>query len=121
MTEEPWIETKSGGLFFVNALLVFPHVMWIVPLLTRIALRSAGRVPLPSEMLDTFPAVAEYLLPRYGILLLVPIALVIKNWRMETDPSARAVLAALLVLHAAALTWGIASLAGVVGELPGGP
>jgi hypothetical protein len=89
-------------------------------------------------MLDTFPAIAEHLLPRFGILLLVPIGLVAKNWRLENEaarassgtgprppsPSpgwVRAALAGFFAVHSAALAWGVAALAGLVGELPGGP
>lgn len=120
--DERWIETSRGGLFFVNALLISPHVMVLVPLFTRVLVRARGALPGPSEIVDTFPELAEYLLPRAGWLLLVPLALVVRNLRIEPAPLPRAALWGFLALHGAALGWAAGVWAGVWPPvLPGGP
>jgi uncharacterized membrane protein len=120
-TEEPWIETRRGGLFFINALFIFPHVMVLVPLLTRIFIRARGGVQEESTILDTFPLLAEHMLPWMGWILVLPIGLVLMNLREETAPLPRAGLMIFLVLHLAALTWTVATWLGLTGgTLPGG-
>lgn len=117
-----WIETREGGLFFVNALLIFPYVMVLVPLLTRMLVRSRGGLPGESEILDTFPLLAEHLLPRVGWLLVFPLALVIRNLRIESGAWPRAGLWSFLALHAGFLGWTVGVWVGVWGPgLPGGP
>ena len=119
--EERWIETRRGGLFFVNSLLIFPHVMVIVPLLTRILVRARGGLQEAAEIVDTFPLLAEHLLPRMGWLLVIPIGLVIWNLRLEEASLPRAGLVAFLLLHLAALGWTVATWLGLTGgTLPGG-
>lgn len=119
---ERWIETRRGGLFFVNALLIFPHVMVSVPLLTRIFVRARGGLPRDSEIVDTFPMLAEHLLPRLGWLLVVPIGLILLNLRWERAFWPRLALVAFLALHLAYLGWTVATWVGATsGTLPGGP
>ncbi len=119
--EELWIETKRGGLFFVNALLIFPHVMVVVPLLTRILVRARGGLQEEAVIVDTFPLLAEYLLPRMGWLLVIPIGLVVWNLRLEEARLPRAGLLAFLALHLLALGWTVATWLGLTGAtLPGG-
>lgn len=66
--DQPWIETRAGGLFFVNALLVAPVGIVLVPVLFGALVRWLGWVQGPSAMLDTIPAVAWYFAPRVGWL-----------------------------------------------------
>jgi hypothetical protein len=120
--EGPWIETRRGGVFFVNALLIFPYVMVLVPLATRIVVRARGGLPQASEIVDTFPLLAEHLLPRLGWIILVPMALVIHNLRIEPDPRPRAVLSGFLALHLLFLGWTVGVWVGVWQPvLPGAP
>jgi hypothetical protein len=117
-----WIETRRGGLFFVNALLIFPQVMVLVPLLTRMAVRSLGGLPREAAIVDTFPIVAEYLLPRIGWLLLGPVVLVAYNLRLEPDPLPRSGLWTFLVIHLVFLGWTVGVWTGLVdATLPGAP
>lgn len=118
---ELWIETRRGGLFFINAILIFPHIMVLVPLLTRIVVRARGGLAGEQVIVDTFPLLAEYLLPQMGWLLLLPIGLVLLNLREERSPLPRAGLVFFLLLHLAALGWTVATWLGVTGgQLPGG-
>jgi hypothetical protein len=119
--KDPWIETREGGLFFVNALLIFPHVMVSVPLLTRIFVRSRGGLQGEAVIVDTFPLLAEHLLPRLGWLLVVPIGLILLNLTWEAKPWPRRALGAFLALHLAALAWTVSTwLSWTGGTLPGG-
>jgi hypothetical protein len=120
--ETRWIETRRGGLFFVNALLIFPYVMVLVPLVTRIVVRARGGLPEVSEIVDTFPLIAEYLLPRVGWMILVPLALVIRNLMIEPDPRPRRVLWGFLAIHVLFLGWTVGVWTGAWGPvLPGAP
>jgi hypothetical protein len=122
MTEERWIETRRGGLFFVNALLIFPEVMVLFPLLTRVILRAGGGLARVAPILDTFPTIAEYLLPRIGWILLLPIGLVAHNLSLEGAPVPRLALALFLLVHLAFLGWTFAVWTGLLPPvLPGGP
>jgi len=105
----------------VNALLIFPHAMVLVPLLTRVLVRGAGGLQEEAEIVDTFPLLAEYLLPRMGWLLVIPMALVFLNLRWEEERWPRAGLWAFLVLHGVFLAWTVATWLGLTGgTLPGG-
>jgi hypothetical protein len=121
-SSERWIETREGGLFFVNALFIFPHLMLAVPLLTRVLVRARGGFRRETAIVDTFPLLAEHLLPRMGWLLVVPLVLVVVNLRLESRPLPRRVLWGFLALHAALLGWTVAGWVGLhAGRLPGGP
>lgn len=118
---QPWVETRSGALFFVNALLIFPHVMVTVPLLTRVLVRLRGGMPGETTIVDTFPMIAEHLLPRLGWALVIPMALVVLNLRWETARLPRVALLGFLALHGAYLGWTVATWLGLTdGRLPGG-
>jgi hypothetical protein len=121
--DEPWIETREGGFFFVNALLIFPYVMLLVPLLTRVFVRGVlGGLPRESTIVDTFPMMAEHLLPRTGWLVVLPAGLVVWNLRIETRPLPRATLWLFLAVHLAFLAWTVTGWIGIHGwTLPGGP
>lgn len=117
----PWVETRSGTLFFVNALFIFPHIMVAVPLLTRVLVRRAGGMQGEVPIVDTFPLIAEYLLPRVGWLLVIPAALVVLNLRWEREALPRTGLLLFLVLHLVFLAWTVATWMGWTGGvLPGG-
>jgi hypothetical protein len=95
--------------------------MVLVPLATRILVRSAGGLQREAVIVDTFPLLAEYLLPRLGWLLVLPIALVFLNLRWEKDARPRAGLYAFLALHGVFLGWTVATWLGLTGgTLPGG-
>lgn len=118
-----WIETPRGGLFFVNAILIFPYLMLIVPLLTRWFVRGVvGGLPEESTIVDTFPLLAEYMAPRMGWLAVLPLFLVVRNLGVERGRLPRAVLWLFLLLHLALLVWTMTGWMGMHGfELPGGP
>lgn len=98
--EVPWVETRAGGLFFVNAVLVGPELVVLVPLLAGAALRSLGLVDGPSRFLDPVPRVAAHVLPWVGWLLVVPVWTTVRNLRMRNvGLGARAALFAMLALH----------------------
>lgn len=119
---EPWIETREGGLFFVNALFLFPYLMVLVPLLTRIFVRGVmGGLQEPSVIVDTFPEIFEYLAPRMGWLAIFPAWLAWKNLKIESRGLPRAALVFLLVTHVALVAWTVTGWAGLhSGILPGG-
>ncbi len=121
--EERWIETREGGLFFVNALFLFPYLMVLLPLLTRILVRGyLGGAAEASVMLDTFPELAEYLLPRMGWLAALPAWLAWRNRGIEHRALPRVVLALLLALHLLVVAWTVTGWLGLhAGLLPGGP
>lgn len=123
MPVDRWVETPSGGLFFINSLLVFPYVMVLVPLLTRLFVRGVmGGLEAQSTIVDTFPLLAGYLAPRYGWLAVGPIALVVRNLRMETRTLPRMILLGFLVVHLLVLGWTLTGWMGLHAfELPGGP
>jgi hypothetical protein len=118
-----WIETREGGLFFVNALFLFPYLMVLVPLLTRILVRGVlGGLPEESVIVDTFPMLAEYLLPRMGWLAVFPAWLAWKNLGIEVRTLPRLALGFLLVTHLLVLLWTVTGWVGLHGGiLPGGP
>ena len=100
---EPWIETPAGGLFFINALLVAPEFVVLVPLTLQVlvGLLVPGRPPSP--FLDTIPFVASKAIPYVGWLLVIPIWTVLKNFRIEKGALPRAALTTFLLLHLAFL------------------
>jgi hypothetical protein len=121
--EEPWIETKEGGFFFVNSLLIFPYMMLLLPLLTRLFVRGVvGGLAEPSQIVDTFPTLTEFLAPRYGWLAVVPLVLVWKNLGIEHRSGPRLFLWIFGVAHLTALVWTVTGWFGVHDfGLPGGP
>jgi len=121
--EDPWIETREGGLFFVNALLLFPYLMVLIPLLTRVFVRGVlGGLPEESVIVDTFPMLAEYLLPRMGWLAVGPAWLTWRNLGMEHRVLPRLALGFLLVTHLVVVAWTVSGWLGWHGgTLPGGP
>lgn len=96
--DEPWIESREGMLFFVNALFVIPEYCVLFPLGLRTLLRSLGLASGPSVFLDTLPTLATYFLPYVGWLLVVPIVLVFKTFSAHSGWR-RGVLSLFLVSH----------------------
>lgn len=76
---DPWIESRPGLLFFVNALLASPILMTLYPVTLRFILRWTGILDRPSRVLDPVPAVAAHFLPVLGWLALPAFALVLYN------------------------------------------
>ncbi len=96
--------------------------MLVIPLLTRVLVRGGGGLTRESVILDTFPTMAEYLLPRMGWLLVVPAGLVIMNLRIERARLPRIGLGLFLGLHLLGLAWAVCVWTGLLPPvLPGGP
>jgi hypothetical protein len=105
----PWIETREGGLFFLNAVLVAPELVVMVPL----TLRTVFDILVPdrgaSPFLDTIPFVASKSLPIIGWLLVIPIWTTVRNLKIARKPLARAALVVILLIHASFLGFAILS------------
>lgn len=107
--EAPWIETREGGLFFLNAVLVAPELVVLVPL----TLRTVFDLLVPdrgaSPFLDTIPFVASKSLPIIGWLLVIPIWTTVRNLKIARRPLARAALVVILLIHLSFLGFAILS------------
>ncbi len=68
--QEPWVETRAGGLFFVSAVFVAPPLIALYPVLLRALLHALIGFDRPSRILDPVPAVAAYVAPVVGWLAL---------------------------------------------------
>lgn len=114
---EPWVETKSGSLFFVNALLTAPLFIVLFPLGLGRGLRALGVMEGISTMVDVFPLLAGYIVPYAGWLLVIPVGLIVRNLRIETARAAQVALVFFLLLHLSflgyAVSWWVTG-----GELP---
>jgi hypothetical protein len=104
-SEEPWIETREGMLFFVHALFVIPEYCVLFPLGMRTLLRASGLVSSPSVFLDTLPALANHFLPYVGWILLLPIGLILKNFTVERARWRRGALVLFLLSHVGFLSY----------------
>ena len=98
-SEEPWIETRPGGMFFVNAVLAAPVLMALYPWSIRWVLRAAGVLNRPSKILDPVPAVADHVIPILGWLAIPAAWLVVRNLRIVDRPWARGGLLVFLAVH----------------------
>lgn len=105
----PWVETRAGGLFFVNALLVGPAFVVLFPLSLISMLRGAGIVGAEWSVLDTLPTLAGYLVPWIGWLALVPAGLCVRNLRMGVPRPAAWALRTFVLVHLGFVGWGVAS------------
>ncbi len=103
--EEPWVETRAGGLFFINALLAAPALMVLYPVALRGLLRVFAGLERPVPILDTVPLVAAYIAPVVGWLALPAGALALWNLRMVDRRWARALLVLFVALHAGVLVY----------------
>jgi len=96
---EPWIETREGGLFFINALLVAPELVVLIPLTLQLLVGAISAERNPSPFLDTIPFVASRAIPFLGWLILIPVWTTVRNLRIETRVLPRVALAAFLLSH----------------------
>lgn len=111
-SEVPWVETRAGGLFFVNAVLAAPVLMALYPWALRWALRAAGVLDRPSRILDPVPAVADHFIPVLGWLAVPAAWLVVKNLRVVDRPWARRALWVFLAVHAGTVAYTVARVMG---------
>jgi hypothetical protein len=102
---EPWIETREGGWFFLNAVLVAPELVVLFPLAAGavVSFLAPGREPSP--FLDTIPFVASKAIPILGWLLIVPILTTVKALRLTTRRAPRLALSVFLLLHLSFLVY----------------
>jgi hypothetical protein len=109
---EPWIETREGGWFFVNALLVAPGLVVLFPLTVGgiLTLLAPDR-PL-SPFLDTIPFVASKSLPYLGWFLVIPIWTTVRSLRMELTLLPRMALGFFLLVHLGFLGYTVLSWVG---------
>ena len=110
--DTPWIETRAGGWFFVNAVLAAPALMAVYPWVIRWALRAAGILDRPSRILDPVPAVADHFIPVLGWLSIPAAWLVIRNLRMVERPWARRALWLFLATHLGTLVYTVTRFMG---------
>ncbi len=103
--KDPWIETRPGVVFFVNALLASPILLTLYPLTLRFLLRTAGILDRPSRVLDPVPAVAAHFLPVLGWLALPALALVVWNLRFVDRVWARRALWLFALVHLGTLAF----------------
>lgn len=107
--ETPWVETREGGLFFLNAVLVMPELVVLVP----VTLRTVFDLLVPdrgaSPFLDTIPFVAARALPIIGWLLVIPIWTTVRNLKMARKPLAGVALVVILLIHLSFLGFAILS------------
>jgi hypothetical protein len=102
---DPWVETRPGGLFFVNALLVAPVLMVLYPVLLRWLLGALTGFDGPSPILDPVPLVAAYVAPVVGWLALPAAGLVIWNLGTVDRRWARGLLWLFLATHVGVLVY----------------
>lgn len=94
----PWVESRAGLAFFVNALLFAPAFVVLVPLGLRTMVRLLTGVIRPT-VLDTIPLLAWYVVPFTGWISAIMAFLVVRNLRMELPVPARWTLRFFLVCH----------------------
>jgi hypothetical protein len=109
---ELWIETRQGGLFFVNALLVAPELVVLFPLALQLLVGLIVPERDPSPFLDTIPFVASKSIPYLGWLLVIPIWTTLKNLKIESLRIPRAALLVFLLLHISFLGYTLLSWVG---------
>lgn len=111
-TGDPWIETRQGGWFFVNALLVAPELVVLFPLAlgALLSLLAPGRGQSP--FIDTIPFVASKSIPFLGWVLVIPIWTTIRNFRIESLRLPRFFLGVFLLIHLSFLGYTVWSWVG---------
>ena len=110
--EEPWIETREGELFFINALLVAPELVVLLPLSLQLLVGLITSERNPSPFLDTIPFVASKAIPYLGWLILIPVWTTVRNLRIETRVLPRLALAVFLLSHVSFLGYTVWSWVG---------
>ena len=109
---EPWIETPQGGWFFVNALLVAPEMVVLVPLAAGLLVSFLAPGREMSPFLDTIPIVASKAIPFLGWFLVVPIWTTVRNLRMAGLLLPRIALGIFLAIHLSFLGYTVWSWVG---------
>ena len=110
MTEaSPWVETRAGGVFFINALLAAPLMMTLYPWTLRWMLRAAGLLDRPSRILDPVPAVAAHFAPVVGLLALPALAFTLHGLRIVDRRWARVLLGIFAIGHVGTLIYTVAA------------
>ena len=102
---EPFIETRAGGLFFLNAVLSGPAVLVLWPVLLRGFLGDFGTPGRVSALLEPVPALAAAVGPYIAWLSVIPLVTVLINLRMALPSPARWTLRALALVHLWVLGW----------------
>jgi uncharacterized membrane protein (GlpM family) len=102
---EPFVETRAGSFFFLNAVLAGPAVLVLWPVLLRAVLRGVGALDGPSPLLDPVPALAESVGPYVAWLAVLPLVSTLMNLRMPLPSAARWTLRALVLVHVWVLAW----------------
>ncbi len=110
--KELWIETPQGGWFFVNALLVAPEMVVLVPLAAGILVGFMAPGREMSPFLDTIPIVASKAIPFLGWFLVIPIWTTVRNLRMTGLLLPRIALGIFLALHLSFLAYTVWSWVG---------
>jgi hypothetical protein len=111
---EPWIETKQGGWFFVNAILVAPELVVLFPLLAGMVVSFLAPGREPSPFLDTIPFVASKAIPILGWLLVIPLWTTIRAIRIPGLLFPRFALGVFLLMHLSFLGYTVGSWMGWV-------
>jgi hypothetical protein len=96
---EPWIETRQGSWFFVNAVLAVPELVVMVPLTLGFVFGLLVPERGASPFIDTIPFLASRSLPFLGWFLVIPIWTTWRNLRMDGLLLPRIALAFILLLH----------------------
>lgn len=108
----PWVETRAGGVFFVNALLAAPLFIALYPWTLRWVLRVAGLLDRPSRILDPVPAVAAYFAPVLGWLALPALAFALYGLRIVERRWARILLVVFALGHVGTLVFTLSTWMG---------
>lgn len=108
--DPPWVESRAGGLFFLNALLVAPVLMVLYPIALRGLLEVVIGFEGPSRVLDPVPMVAAYVAPVVGWLAIPAAALAIWNLRVVDRGWARVLLWLFLGAHVGVLLYTLGRL-----------
>lgn len=112
---EAWIETRAGGLFFVNALLIAPAAVALLPWLLGALARAMGVVRGAAPVFDTIPAMAWYFLPRLGWLALPAAWMAWKGLAVVDRARPRRCLLLFLGVHLVTVGLTVARWTGILG------
>jgi hypothetical protein len=102
---DPFVETRAGSFFFLNAVLAGPALLVLWPVLLRSLLHGLGLIDGPSRLLDPVPALAAQAGPYVAWLSVIPLVTTIMNLRMPLPGAARWTLRALVAVHVWVLVW----------------
>jgi hypothetical protein len=102
---DPFVETRAGSFFFLNAVLAGPALIVLWPLLLGALLRALGILDGPSRLFDPVPQLAAGVGPYVAWLAVVPLVTTLLNLRMRLPEPARWTLRALVLVHVWVLVW----------------